>query len=332
MKYRFHQSSNPASRLLVLITAFCLFSLALGSTAAMAANNPCSLLSASEVEAVLGEPLAGPPFRVNGYEASATGAACRYETKAFKAITVEVDWAHGGDAFGLMGMVSGVADAGGLKGVLTLADGTELKGSWDKAQMFMCCQFNALHGDQRVMVDISATKLTTKDAAGLADKAVQRLDQPLDVADDVGVAEAIARDKTRPVITSACSLVTRSEAEALVGAPLLADPEGDESGCTYVWTPAGGDYQQQISLLVTWRGGLGEMRATQAAIGVGLDMLADQGLDLTQDKGQAGPLFDAYSTSIIGVMAVRKDVLFSIESGPMSDLAAQFIAAAAAKL
>ncbi|MEO6300528.1 MAG: hypothetical protein ABIO62_12975, partial [Paracoccaceae bacterium] len=167
MQDQSRERGNPVLRLVVLITALCLFSLALGSTAATAANNPCSLLTAAEVEEVLGAPLAGPPFRVSGYEASATGAACRYETKAFTAITVEVDWAHGGEEFGVIAMVSGVADAGGLKGVLTLADGTELKGAWDKAQMFMCCQFNALHGDQRVMVDISATKLTTKDAAGL---------------------------------------------------------------------------------------------------------------------------------------------------------------------
>ena len=73
------------------------------------------------------------------------------------------------------------------------------------------------------------------------------------------------------------------------------------------------------------------MRASQSAIGMGLDMLAEQGLDLKQDTAAKNPLFESYSTSIIGVMGVRKDVLLSIESGPMSDMAAQFIAAAAAK-
>lgn len=314
-----------------LVAVFCLSLLAAGSAAA-SPENPCSLLTAAEVEAVLGEPLAGPPFRVNGNEPSATGKACRYETKAYRAVTVEVDWSHGNDTFAMIDMASGIADAGGLKGVLTLMDGTELHGAWDKAAMFMCCQLNALHGDQRVMIDISATNLTEKDAAALADKAMQRLDQPQDVADDIGVAEAIAHDKTRPVIASACTLVTRAEAEALVGAPLAADPEGDESGCNYAWTPPGADYQEQIKLMVTWRGGFAEMRTTQSAIGMGLDMLADQGLDLDQDASAPSTLFEAYSKSIIGVMGVRKDVLLSIESGPMSEMAAQFIAAAAAKL
>lgn len=314
-----------------LMSFFCLSLLAAGSAAA-SPDNPCSLLTAAEVEAVLAEPLALPPFRVNGIEPSAAGAACRYETKAFRAVTVEVDWSHGGDTFSMFEMATGIADAGGLKGVLTLTDGTELHGAWDKATMFMCCQFNALRGDQRVMIDISATKLTEKDAAGLADKAVQRLNQPQDVADDTGVAEAIARDKTRPVVASACMLVTRAEAEAMIGAPLATDPEGDESSCHYAWTPPGADYQEEIKLMVTWRGGFGEMRTTQAAIGMSLDMLAEQGLDLDQDASAPSTLFEAYSKSIIGVMGVRKDVLLSIESGPMSDMAEHFIAVAAAKL
>lgn len=326
MKMLCHIARVPLS----LTMSFCMIILAAGGAAA--ANNPCSLLTAAEVEAILGAPLAGPPFRVDGYQPSAEGPACRYETTAFRAITVEVDWEHGGDAFAMFGLVSGVAEAGGLKGVLTLTDGTEFKGSWDEAQLFLCCQFNALRGDQRVMVDISATKLTEKDAAVLADKAVQRLDHPLDVADGMGIAEAMVRDKSRPAVTSACSLIARNEAEALVGAPLLTDPEGNENMCSYVWTPTGADYQMEIKLSVTWRGGLGEMRMIETAVGLGLGMFADLGPDLAENETAADPLFDDYSTSILGVLAVRKDVLLSIESGPDSELAARFVAVAAAKL
>ena len=331
MRDQRRRSDDRIPAVLALIAVFCLSILATGSAAA-SPNNPCSLLTATEVEAVLGEPLAGPPFRVDGYEPTATGAACRYETKAFRAITVEVDWSHGSDAFSMFDMVSGIAGASGLKGVLTLTDGTELHGAWDQATMFLCCQFNALRDDQRVMIDISATTLTQKDAGGLADKAVQRLDSPQDVADDMGVAEALARNKTRPVIASACTLVTRAEAEAIVGTPLTAEPDGNESRCTYVWTPSQADYTEEINLMITWRGGFAEMRATQSATGTGLDMMADQGLDLTQDATAPDTLFEAYNTSIIGVMGVRKDVLLSIESGPMSEMAAEFLAAAAQKL
>ena len=327
------RSSNLRGALTWICAVLYFCALSIGNSAqAASANNPCSLLTVAEVEAVFGEPLAGPPFRVGGAEPSATGDICRYETASFRAIDVEVDWAHGEEAFGAINMVSGAIGEAGLKGVLTLSDGTKLRGAWDEARMFLCCAFNALRGDQRVVIDISATKLTEMEAGTLADKAVGRLEQPLDVADDVGVDEAIARDKTRPVVGSACTLVTRAEAEAIVGAPLVGEPEGDESGCTYSWTPAGSDYQMQFTLLVTWRGGYGEFRATQGAIGMGLDMLSDQGLDVDQGVAQADPVFDEYSTSMIGVMAVRKDVFMSIESGPGSDAAAQFIATAAAKL
>jgi hypothetical protein len=174
--------------------------------------------------------------------------------------------------------------------------------------------------------------MTIEAAAGLADEAVQRLDQPLQIDSEAGIAAAIERNKKRPVISSACTLVSRAEAEKLVGAKLVSDPQGDESGCTYIWTPAGTDYQENINLSVTWRGGLGELRRAQAAVGIGLDAITRAGLDLTQNSTAGGKIFDAYSVSIVGVMAVRKDVLLSIESGPMSEMAAKFIAVAAAKL
>ena len=172
----------------------------------------------------------------------------------------------------------------------------------------------------------------TATGAGLADLALQRLGQPLDVDSELGVAEALTRSGSRPAIRIACDLVTRVEAEQLLGVGLAADPQGEETGCSYVWQPEGADYQEEIRLLVTWRDGFAELRRIQSAIGMGLDMLAAEGLDLAQGETAAPKLFDAYSVSIIGVMAVRKDVLLSIESGPMSDMAAKFIAAAASKL
>jgi hypothetical protein len=300
--------------------------------AASEPGSPCGLLTAAEVEAVLAEPLAGPPYRASGVEPSAAGDTCRYETASFRAVTVGVDWTQGGELFGLMGVLSDAADAAGLKGVLTLSDGTALHGAWDQAREFMCCQLHALLGDRQVVIDIAATKATLAQAAGLADKAVQRLEQPLQVDASVGISEAVARGKARPPIASACTLVSRAEAETLAGAKLASDPSGNENGCTYAWVEEGSDYEQPISLAVTWRDGFGEFRRTQAAIGLGLEVLADAGLELTQTTDTNGKPFDAYSVSIIGVMAVRHDVLLSIESGPMSDMAAKFIAVAAAKL
>lgn len=320
---------------LILSALCCTFWLATVPTAALAqagTGNPCSLLAASEVEAVLGGPLEGPPYRAYGNEPDPGGDICRYRTADFRSVAVSVDWTHGGDAFAMFGAVGDVVKDGGLGDVLTLSDGTEVTGSWDRAGLFLCCEFNALRKDQRVDVDISGSEATVKQAAALADKAVQRLAEPLQVASDQGIADAVALDASRPAVRSACDLLERADAERLLGGPLFQDPEGQEDRCTYVWTPAGADYQEQIKLTVTWRGGFSEFRNTQSAVGQGFAMVTDTPLDGgSTDEGRP-PVFDAYSTSIIGVMGVRKDVLLSIESGPMSDTAAKVLAAAAEKL
>ena len=145
-------------------------------------------------------------------------------------------------------------------------------------------------------------------------------------------ASALERAKARPVIAPACGLATRAEVETIVGVPLAGEPEGSETFCTYQWIPAGADYTEQLRLSVTWRGGLSEMRQTQAAIGQALSFMNSEGLDADQVQ-QDGGHFDARSESLIGVMAVRKDVLLSIETGGMNnDLASAIIETAARKL
>lgn len=327
-KMRLHET---LVRLLGPVLVVC--ALAFTATPSYAAEDPCALLEVAEVEAVLGEPLAGPPFRASSGLPDPEGASCRYETAAFRAIDLRVEWSNGGDAFGIMNLVGGIADAGGMKGILTLSDGTTLRGEWDEARVFMCCEFNALRGDQLVVVDISGSRATVEQAASLADLAAKRLDQPLTVDTAAGLAAAEERTKARPAIVSACDLVPRAEAEVLVGAPLSTDPEGSEYSCTFVWSPTGADYEEQLTLNVTWRGGLSEMRLMQSAIGQALSFMESEGLptDQTQEGG-TGP-FDEEASSMIGVLAVRKDVLLSVETGGTgNDLASAFIAAAANKL
>ena len=134
------------------------------------------------------------------------------------------------------------------------------------------------------------------------------------------------------MIVPACSLVGRAQAEAIVGAPLIAEPEGDNSSCRYAWKASGTDYEQELTLAVTWRGGLGEMRQMQAAIGNAVSSLFSQGP--TSPQPQTGPEgLDEYAETIIGVAAVRNDVLLSVETGGMNnDLAKSLVLAAAKKL
>src|SRR5437868_4886961 len=65
------------------------------------------------------------------------------------------------------------------KGLVHLADGTDLAGEWDEARVLGCCSFAALRGDQLVTVNVGGSKATIAVAASLADAALKRLDHRL---------------------------------------------------------------------------------------------------------------------------------------------------------
>jgi len=301
------------------------------AVSATPSKNPCAFLTSAEVEAVLG-PLAGPPFRANNGVADPNGGICRYETPAFRAIELHVDWSDGGRTFGIMNMVQGVVNKGGLKGVFKTQEGTTLTGEWDEARLNSCCEFAALRGEQLVTVNIGASRATVEQAAKLADAALRRLDKPLAIDATAGNKAAQEREALRPKPRPACELLTRAEAEAITGAPLSADPTGSTDSCTYAWAPAGSGLQQQIKLNVQWRGGFSEMRFAQAAMGQALSFMKSQGLDAAQEQHGSAAL-DEDATNIVGVMAVKKDVMFSAETGPfLADVAHALIVKAASKL
>jgi hypothetical protein len=205
------------------------------STAATAAadkQDPCGLLNPEDVAAVIG-PLAGPPYRSNGgVTPSPNGKSCRYETADLHALSVEVMWQGGAQFMGMMGAVQGVVKSGGLK-ELKLIDGTTVAGEWDEARVSQCCVFNALRGDQMVIVDISGSRATLAQASSLADAAVKRLDQPLKIDGSAGIKPARERIALRPKARSVCDLVTKADAEAIAGVALLAAPKGNEDSCSY---------------------------------------------------------------------------------------------------
>lgn len=216
-----------------------------GTAGAQAADpqNPCGLLTAAEAETALGEPLAGPPFRASNGQPDEQGDTCRYEAASFRSMVLRVEWKNGGQSFALMNLVGSIVADGWLKGVVTLSDGTTLRGEWDEARLSQCCEFDALRGDQLVVIDFGGSRAGVEQAASLADQAVKRLDQPLDVDDAAGRASAEEGAKTRPAIVSACDLVPRAEAETILGGPLAADPQGNEDSCDYSWVAKGTDYQ-----------------------------------------------------------------------------------------
>src|SRR5512138_1569529 len=69
------------------------------SSASVGREEPCSLLEPREVEAVLGAPLAVPPFLSRDGKPAYDGSSCEYEDAALHSITVDVDWEQGAMAF-----------------------------------------------------------------------------------------------------------------------------------------------------------------------------------------------------------------------------------------
>lgn len=287
-------------------------------------NDPCQLLTPGEVEAVVG-PLSGPPFRASGANPDPKGADCRYEGKAWRSIRINVTWEGGRQFISMMGAMEGMLKTAGLN-ELKLSDGSTVAGEWDKAHVNQCCEFNALRDDRLVTIDVAGSHATIGQAASLAGAAVKRLDKPLDVDGTAGVQAAKKRDALRPKPRSVCVLLPQADAEAIAGTKLLAPPKGNEEACTYEWPLDANGSRYTLQLMVQWKDGFHEMRQVSSVVGQTSSMLGF-GKGPAQASGTLGDgPWDEYSSSIIGVMAVKNDVLASIESGPFrQDVARAFV-------
>ncbi len=301
----------------LLLVILALFSGKPASAAESGKHDPCSLLAVNEIETIMGT-LAGPPYRArDDATPKVNGADCFYEAPDRHSIRLSVTWDGGKTLIGMMGSMQALVETAGMN-QLKLLDGTTITGHWDQARVNGCCAFNALRGDQVVTVDISGSRATLAQAAALADAAIQRLDQPLAISGAAGVEAAQQRAAQRPKPRNVCDLLTRADAEAIAGVPLLQPPKGTNRTCRYAWpvSPPGSTYE--LILNVTWQEGFSEMRSTSAAVGNASSMIG-----IGEVRGQAaaadrnsGP-WDEFSQSIIGVSAARGDVMISVEGGPV---------------
>lgn len=257
-------------------------------------DDPCALLEAREVEAVLGAPLAVPPYRSNGVgDPAPTGKTCVYETAAFRSISLDVVFSGGAQIYSMtVGMLNGLVKGGGgsaeiannVRKNFKLDDGTEMSGEWDEASLtsMSCCIFNALRGDQLITIDFTASAATLRQAATLVDSAYKRIDHPLKFDGGAAVAAARALEKTRPQPVDVCSILTRAEVEAIIG-PLHADPVSHGTqGCTYE-APLQQGTAQQYDVEVRWRGGYSDWRSDQHVAKIGGAALAQ----MAEDVGKA---------------------------------------------
>jgi hypothetical protein len=289
-----------------------------------AEHDPCSLLDPKEAEAALGAPLATPPFRSSNGDPFTGGDGCTYEDAHFRRIVVEVEWDGASAGWKMMGNIQAMANQGPTKGMLHLADGSDLAGTWDEARVEGCCKFATLLGDQSVTVDVEDSTVDIPAAAKLADAALERLQKPLNIDGNRAVAaakdyETAHRIKRR----DPCSFLTRAEAEAIIG-PLSADPKPSEDSCEYDRMTEAGRLPAQLVVRVGWVAGYQELRentSLRQGFIKGFTAGMPHGKDVAAAMGggalPASPYWDVAATGATragGLGAVKDDVIIGVDA------------------
>jgi len=326
-------------------------------------RDPCGLLPQKDVESALGAGLAVPPYRapLNG-PPQADGEDCVYETADFHRIVLEPTWTGGPSTLRMYGMAQGMVDQK-MKGALSLGQGATVAGDWDEAKITGCCTLLVLLGDTMISIDIGSSNASLEQAATLANTALGHLGKPLGIDGAKAVPAALALEAKRPARVDPCSLVSRTEVEALLG-PLSVAPVSEADSCSYE-LPAQGVLRQLYELKIQWHGGYANYRQNNAMAGSifkamlpaendiqkasvdrhGGDMakagsagsvsgesdIGAQKMLAGVDAGQ-GP-WDEATTSILGFTAVRKDVQMTIDvRGVNADNARKLVALAMSKI
>jgi hypothetical protein len=137
----------------------------------VAGNDPCSLLTRSEGEAVVG-PLAMAPYRSSSEWpplAHGQGHACAYYAAGHRVLAVAPAWSGGATAFKV---TKGV---GALIGTVMPQEALVIKGPWDQAQAHESGALMFLKGDRLLEVYYGTSRASRADAVRLAAKAMPRL-------------------------------------------------------------------------------------------------------------------------------------------------------------
>lgn len=287
-------------------------------------HDPCRLLEPKEVEAALGAPLAGAPFRAESANRSdggtprADGEACWYETADLHNLAVEVTWTNAGAVLSSLGGYLAKADAAS-KGLVKLQDGSALTGEWDEVKVLGCCTFMALRGDAMVEIDFGGSEAGFEQAGALADAALRRLEAPLPLSGLAGIAGAEQRRAARPRAGEACSLWNAADIEASLGT-LKGTPEASGDDCTYTYETDSGRSNLFVST-VTWRNGYRRYRESNqmlsGMLGAALKEMGAGDSAAGKSKAITGPWYAAQQ-SAIQFNSVKRDVQIAIRQRGMS--------------
>lgn len=279
------------------------------STSAPDPNDACTLVSQADMERFLG-PLLEPPYRTKDRKPNPAGSECFYRARDLRNVTLELD-RDGEMAFA---MLAGTGQK--VEEVLAGADMSTdtLEADWDKVGRAFG-QFMVLKGKSFVRVDPLGSRLALPAQVEIVKLALSRLEKPLGY-DGARAARAHADPAVKP--RDPCSLVTRAEAEALMG-KLRADPHVSEDGTECVFpldaSFMGTPVDQTLTVQADGFYSLGQARLSMgmapkimAAHGMGSDIPA-----LGENAAGEKEPWDERITLVGGVITVvRRDVLLGI--------------------
>lgn len=233
----------------------------------------------------------------------------------------------------------GGAPTESAKQAFKMDDGTELAGEWDEASLtaMNCCIFNALRADQMITIDFTGSEATLPQAASLVDAAYKRIDKPLKLDGGANVDAAIAFLKTRPKRMSACSVLSRSEAEAILG-PLIAAPvahdddhTGTSTSCEYQVPPEKG-IARSYELKYRWDGGYYDIRTdahTVRLTGMAMGGAATKTDTPLPATGAPGDPWERAGIFYNDFVALKKDVEVKIDKRGLDEGKVKALVAAA---
>jgi hypothetical protein len=134
-------------------------------------NDPCSLLTRAEAEAVLG-PLAIEPYRSSSEWppfAHGQGSACAYFSPGHRVFVLSPTWDGGAQSYKI---AQGI---GGLISIVAPQELVVMKGPWEQASSGLSGELLFLKGDRLLEVYYRTSRATRGDAVKLAATAMQRL-------------------------------------------------------------------------------------------------------------------------------------------------------------
>ncbi|HEY7878005.1 MAG TPA: hypothetical protein VIC55_07260, partial [Gemmatimonadaceae bacterium] len=226
------------------------------ATAVAHAQDPCSLLSATEARTYVGT-LASPPYRASGDPATpnVAGGVCVYRGTDGRVLTIEPDWTGGKTMASVQNTVTtssqSLGKATGMDSSASKIAQQGPTGPWDKATWYPTGTLFVVKGNAAVIIDVSGTSGLQNDAYAVAKSIVPRIGHPL--AYDGAKAVALAPKPVKHP-ANACNFVSRAEVERAIG-PLSGAPTPDASGtgCTYHVATAQGSRAYPVEFV--WQGG-----------------------------------------------------------------------------